>query len=103
MPLLLGHVDSKHIGDTTEHRIGGFMVNMTRRKMFNGAAIGAGGLAAAAAIVPARDLAQSGNDAGHGVFECHHPSTTFGQFGDERVTAVARGLDAAPARLARGG
>ena len=26
------------------------------------------------------------------------PSTTFGQFGDERVTAVARGLDAALAR-----
>jgi NADPH:quinone reductase-like Zn-dependent oxidoreductase len=37
-------------------------------------------------------------DAGHGVFECDEPSTTFGQFGDERVTAVARGLDAALAR-----
>jgi len=35
------------------------------------------------------------NDAGHGVFEYDQPSTTFGQFGDERVTAVARGLDAA--------
>ena len=38
------------------------------------------------------------NDAGHGVFECDEPSTTFGQFGDEGVTAVARGLDAALAR-----
>jgi hypothetical protein len=35
------------------------------------------------------------NDAGHGVFEYDRPSTTFGQFGDEQVTAVARGLDAA--------
>jgi hypothetical protein len=35
------------------------------------------------------------NDAGHGVFEYDQPSTTFGQFGDERVSAVARGLDAA--------
>ena len=35
------------------------------------------------------------DDAGHGVFEYDQPSTTFGQFGDERVTAVARGLDAA--------
>jgi hypothetical protein len=32
--------------------------------------------------------------AGHGVFEYDQPSTTFGQFGDERVMAVA-GLDAA--------
>jgi hypothetical protein len=38
------------------------------------------------------------NDAGHGVFEYDQPSTTFGQFGDEQVTAVARGLDAALAR-----
>src|SRR5260221_12999149 len=38
------------------------------------------------------------DDAGHGVFEYDHPSTTFGQFGDERVTAVARGLDAALSR-----
>jgi hypothetical protein len=35
------------------------------------------------------------NDTGRGVFEYDQPSTTFGQFGDERVTAVARGLDAA--------
>jgi hypothetical protein len=43
------------------------------------------------------------NDAGHGVFEYDQPSTTFGQFDDERVTAVARGLDAACARLGRRG
>src|ERR1700688_359874 len=42
------------------------------------------------------------NDAGHGVFEYDQPSTTFGQFGDERVTAVARGLDAALARALSG-
>jgi hypothetical protein len=38
------------------------------------------------------------NDAGSGVLEHDQPSTTFGQFGDERVTDVARGLDAALAR-----
>jgi uncharacterized protein (DUF302 family) len=42
------------------------------------------------------------NEAGHGVFEYDRPSTTFGQFGDERVTAVARGLDAALARALLG-
>ena len=42
------------------------------------------------------------NDAGHGVFEYDQPSTTFGQFGDERVTAVARGLDAALAHALLG-
>jgi len=41
------------------------------------------------------------NDAGHGVFEYDQPSTTFGQAGDERVTAVARGLDAALERVLR--
>ena len=41
------------------------------------------------------------DDAGHGVFEYDQPSTTFGQFGDERVTTVARGLDAALARALR--
>jgi uncharacterized protein (DUF302 family) len=41
------------------------------------------------------------NDAGHAVFEYDQPSTTFGQFGDEQVTAVARGLDAALARALR--
>jgi hypothetical protein len=39
------------------------------------------------------------NDAGHGVFEYDQPSTTFGQVGDERVTAVARGLDASLERV----
>ena len=42
------------------------------------------------------------NDAGHGVFEYDQPSTTFGQFGDEQVTAVARGLDASLARALLG-
>ena len=42
------------------------------------------------------------NDAGHGVFEYDQPSTTFGQVGDEQVTAVARGLDAALERVLRG-
>jgi uncharacterized protein (DUF302 family) len=41
------------------------------------------------------------NDAGHGVFEYDQPSTTFGEVGDERVTAVARGLDAALERVLR--
>jgi len=41
------------------------------------------------------------DDAGHGVFEYDQPSTTFGQFGDERVTTVARGLDATLARALR--
>jgi hypothetical protein len=42
------------------------------------------------------------NDAGHGVFDYDQPSTTFGQFGDEQVTAVARGLDTALARALLG-
>jgi uncharacterized protein (DUF302 family) len=41
------------------------------------------------------------NDDGHGVFEYDQPSTTFGQFGDERVTHVACGLDTALARALR--
>jgi hypothetical protein len=49
---------------------------------------------AAALYAPIRVVLYE-NDAGHGVFEYDQPSTTFGQFGDERVTAVARGLDAA--------
>lgn len=32
---------------------------------------------------------------GHGVFEYDKPSTLFGQFGDDQVRDVARGLDAA--------
>jgi uncharacterized protein (DUF302 family) len=42
------------------------------------------------------------NHVGHGVFEYDQPSSTFGQFGDERVTAVARGLDASLERALRG-
>ena len=34
------------------------------------------------------------SEAGHAVFEYDRPSSLFGQFGDERVTAVARELDA---------
>jgi uncharacterized protein (DUF302 family) len=52
---------------------------------------------AAALYAPIRVVLYE-SDAGHGVFEYDQPSTTFGQFGDERVTAVARGLDAALAR-----
>jgi hypothetical protein len=35
------------------------------------------------------------HEQGHAVFEYDKPSTLFGQFGDERVTRVARELDAA--------
>jgi hypothetical protein len=56
---------------------------------------------AAALYAPIRVVLYE-NDAGHGVFEYDQPSTTFGQFGDERVTAVARGLDAALARALLG-
>jgi hypothetical protein len=52
---------------------------------------------AAALYAPIRVVLYE-NDTGHGVFEYDQPSTTFGQFGDERVTNVARGLDAALAR-----
>jgi uncharacterized protein (DUF302 family) len=52
---------------------------------------------AAALYAPIRVVLYE-NDAGHGVFEYDRPSTTFGQFGDERVTAVALGLDAALTR-----
>lgn len=34
------------------------------------------------------------DDAGHAIFEYDRPSSLFGQFGDDRVTAVARELDA---------
>jgi uncharacterized protein (DUF302 family) len=34
------------------------------------------------------------NEAGHAIFEYDRPSSLFGQFADERVTAVARELDA---------
>jgi uncharacterized protein (DUF302 family) len=52
---------------------------------------------AAALYAPIRVVLYE-NDAGHGVFEYDQPSTTFGQFSDERVTVIARGLDAALAR-----
>jgi hypothetical protein len=52
----------------------------------------------AAALYPPIRVVLYENDAGLGVFEYDQPSTTFGQFGDERVTAVARGLDAAVTR-----
>jgi uncharacterized protein (DUF302 family) len=52
---------------------------------------------AAALYAPIRVVLYE-NDTGHGVFEYDQPSTTFGQFDDERVTAVARGLDAALTR-----
>jgi uncharacterized protein (DUF302 family) len=41
------------------------------------------------------------NEDGHATFEYDQPSSLFGQFGDERVTAVARGLDDAIARVLR--
>jgi hypothetical protein len=56
----------------------------------------------AAALYPPIRVVLYENDAGHGVFEYDQPSTTFGQFGDEQVTAVARGLDAALARALLG-
>jgi Domain of unknown function DUF302 len=52
---------------------------------------------AAALYAPIRVVLYE-SDAGKGVFEYDQPSTTFGQFGDEQVTAVARGLDAALTR-----
>jgi hypothetical protein len=56
----------------------------------------------AAALYPPIRVVLYENDSGHGVFEYDQPSTTFGPFGDERVTAVARGLDAALARALLG-
>ena len=56
---------------------------------------------AAALYAPIRVVLYE-DDVGHGVFEYDQPSTTFGQFGDERVTAVARGLDAALERALLG-
>src|SRR6266481_1037777 len=38
-------------------------------------------------------------EAGHAVFEYDRPSSLFGQFGDERITAVARELDASLERV----
>ena len=39
------------------------------------------------------------SEVGHAVFEYDRPSSLFGQFGDERVTAVARELDASLERV----
>jgi hypothetical protein len=39
------------------------------------------------------------NEAGRAVFEYDRPSSLFGQFGDERVTAVGRELDASLERV----
>jgi len=39
------------------------------------------------------------NEAGHAIFEYDRPSSLFAQFGDERVTAVARELDASLERV----
>jgi uncharacterized protein (DUF302 family) len=47
----------------------------------------------AALYAPLRVLLYENED-GHVVFEFDRPSSLFGQFGDERVTAVARELDA---------
>jgi Domain of unknown function DUF302 len=52
---------------------------------------------AAALYAPIRVVLYE-NEAGHGVFEYDLPSTTFGQFGDESVTVIARGLDSALTR-----
>jgi uncharacterized protein (DUF302 family) len=56
----------------------------------------------AAALYPPIRVVLYENDAGHGVFEYDRPLTTFGQFGDEQVTAVARELDAAIERALLG-
>jgi hypothetical protein len=42
------------------------------------------------------------DEAGHAVFEYDRPSSVFGQFDDERVSVVSRGLDAALARVLLG-
>ena len=39
------------------------------------------------------------NEAGHAIFEYDRPSSLFGQFGDERVTAVGCELDASLERV----
>ena len=56
----------------------------------------------AAALYPPIRVVLYENDAGHGVFEYDRPLTTFGQFSDEQVTAVARELDAALERALLG-
>jgi hypothetical protein len=53
---------------------------------------------AAALYAPIRVVLYE-DDLGRGVFEYDRPSSTFGQFGDEHITAVANGLDVALARV----
>jgi hypothetical protein len=53
---------------------------------------------AAAQYAPVRVVLYE-NEAGHAVFEYVQPSSMFGQFDDEQVSVVARGLDAALARV----
>jgi hypothetical protein len=52
----------------------------------------------AALYAPLRVLLYE-NKAGRAVFEYDRPSSLFGQFGDERVTAVGRELDASLERV----
>ena len=52
----------------------------------------------AALYAPLRILLYE-NDAGRAVFEYDRPSSLFGQFGDERVTAVGREFDASLERV----
>ena len=52
----------------------------------------------AALYAPLRVLLYE-NDAGRSIFEYDRPSSLFGQFDDERVTAVARELDASLERV----
>jgi hypothetical protein len=53
----------------------------------------------AAALYPAIRVVLYEDDNGLGVFEYDQPSSTFGQFDDEQVSVVARGLDAALERV----
>jgi uncharacterized protein (DUF302 family) len=53
---------------------------------------------AAALYAPIRVVLYEDDD-GHAVFEYDRPSSLFGQFADERVTAVGRALDAAIERV----
>jgi hypothetical protein len=53
---------------------------------------------AAAIYAPLRVVLYE-NEQGHAVFEYDKPSTLFGQFGDDRVTMVALGLDGAIGRV----
>jgi hypothetical protein len=56
---------------------------------------------AAAQYAPIRVVLYE-SEAGHAVFEYDQPSSVFGQFGDAQVSVVARGLDAAVARVLLG-